>query len=452
VNDYEPPVINKLEGGMMNKFGRGAANSRRVCKAIDGAAIGDLAARFGSPLFVFSERAIRNQYREVHDAFLRRYPNLAFAWSYKTNYLGAICAVMHQEGALAEVVSEMEYAKARALGVHGEQIIFNGPLKPRAALERAVADGATVNVDHLDEICDLEEIARRLGRQLPVGLRLNLDAGIYPPWSRFGFNLESGQALDAVKRIGGGGQLVPRGLHCHLGTFLLEPAAYARQVEKMLRFAYELEDQFGFAIETLDIGGGLPSQNHLKAAYLPPDVGVPAPDEFAEPICDALYRNLRPGKFPKLILECGRVLVDEAGWLITTVQAAKRLADGTRAYVVDAGVNLLFTTFWYKLNVELERETPGMNEQSVLHGPLCMNIDVVDEGILLPPLKRGARLVLSPVGAYNVTQWMQFITYRPNVVLIGENGEAEIIREAEDLSDIMRREKIPPRLTLGKPT
>ena len=82
-----------------------------------------------------------------------------------------------------------------------------------------------------------------------------------------------------------------------------------------------------------------------------------------------------------------------------------------------------------------------MNEQSVLYGPLCMNIDVVDEGMLLPPLKRGARLVLSPVGAYNMTQWMQFITYRPNVVLIGENGEAEIIREAEDLSDIMRREK-----------
>ena len=91
-------------------------------------------------MFVFSERAIRNQYREVHEAFIRRYPNLAFAWSYKTNYLGNL-AVMHQEGALAEVVSEMEYAKARALGVPGEQIIFNGPLKPRAALERAVAAG-----------------------------------------------------------------------------------------------------------------------------------------------------------------------------------------------------------------------------------------------------------------------------------------------------------------------
>ena len=134
-----------------------------------------------------------------------------------------------------------------------------------------------MNIDHLDEICDLEEIARKLGRKVDVGLRLNLDAGIHPQWSRFGFNLESGQAMDAIKRIGGGGQLIPTGLHCHLGTFLLDPAAYARQVEKMLGFAYQLEDQFGFAISSLDIGGGLPSQNRLKAVYLPPDVAVPRP-------------------------------------------------------------------------------------------------------------------------------------------------------------------------------
>ena len=93
---------------------------------------------------------------------------------------------------------------------------------------------------------------------MPVGLRLNLDAGIYPQWSRFGFNLESGQALDAVKRIAAGGRLTLVGLHCHLGTFILDPAAYARQVEKMVRFAYEMEEQFGFAIEYLDIGGGFP--------------------------------------------------------------------------------------------------------------------------------------------------------------------------------------------------
>ena len=143
-------------------------------------------------------------------------------------------------------------------------------------------------------------------------------------------------------------------------------------------------------------------------------------------------------------------MIDEAGYLITTIQAAKRLVDGTRAYVADAGVNLLFTSFWYKVGIELDREVPGMSENSVVYGPLCMNLDVVDEGEMLPPLKRGTRLILKPVGAYNNTQWMQFITYRPNVVLIGENGEVDVIREAEDLSDITRRERMPQRLAQGQ--
>jgi diaminopimelate decarboxylase len=78
-----------------------------------------------------------------------------------------------------------------------------------------------------------------------------------------------------------------------------------------------------------------------------------------------------------------------------------------------------------------------------------MNIDVLDEGTLLPPLRRGTRLIFSPVGAYNVTQWMQFIEYRPNVVLVGEDGSVELIREAETLDDVERRERLPERLRLA---
>ncbi|HZZ73205.1 MAG TPA: hypothetical protein VFE24_13195 [Pirellulales bacterium] len=443
---YEPPVIHKVEGGFTNKFGRSPGYSRKVRRAIDGVSIEALVAEHGSPLFVFSETKIRRLYRDAYQDFSRRYPKVVFAWSYKTNYLGAICEIMHQEGSIAEVVSEMEYAKARALGVPGHDIIFNGPLKSSAALEAAVREGAMINIDHLDEICDLEVIAERLGQKVKVGLRLNLDAGIYPQWSRFGFNLESGQALDAIKRIVNGGKLIPCGLHCHVGTFVLEPAAYAKQVEKLARFGYEIEDGFGFAMDYLDIGGGFPSRSRLKASYLPPDVSVPATEEFAEAICDALYRQLRPGHAPKLILESGRALIDEAGYLITTIEGVKRLADGTRAYVADAGVNLLFTSFWYKYEIELDREVPGIGEVSVVYGPLCMNLDAIDEGLLLPPLKRGTRLIVAPVGAYNVTQWMQFIAYRPNVVLIGPQGEVDVIREREDLSDIVRRERLPQRL------
>ena len=303
-----------------------------------------------------------------------------------------------------------------------------------------------INVDHLDELYDLEQIAQKLKRKVKVGMRLNLDSGVHPQWSRFGFNLETGQALEAVKRIKQGGKLTLNGLHCHLGTFIMETSAYARQVEKMVAFGYEVEKTYGFAIEYLDLGGGFPSKSRLKGVYLPPEVALPSIDEFAEAITDALSKALRPGDFPKLILESGRALVDEAGYLITTVVASKRLADGTRAYVADAGVNLLFTSFWYKFTIEMDREAGGINEQSIVYGPLCMNIDAIDEGVLLPRLTRGTRLIFSPVGAYSHTQSMQFIEYRPASVLLGTHGEIDLIREPEDLSDITRREKLPKRL------
>ena len=117
-------------------------------------------ARFGSPLFVFSERKIRSQYREVYNAFSRRYPNVAFAWSYKTNYLGAICAIMHQEGALAEVVSEMEYAKARAWACPASRSSSTAPSSRCRRWSGPSPKGPPINVDHLDEICDLEDDRR----------------------------------------------------------------------------------------------------------------------------------------------------------------------------------------------------------------------------------------------------------------------------------------------------
>jgi diaminopimelate decarboxylase len=451
-NTYEKPVIRKLQGGLMNKFGRSPAYARKVREEIDGVPVAKLVEQYGSPLFVYSEKTLRYRYRQMHTAFSTRYPNVVFGWSYKTNYLQAICAMMHREGALAEVVSEMEYDKARAMGVPGEQIIFNGPCKPLKALEKAVAEGAMIHIDHLDEISDLEKVAVKLRREPRVALRLNLDAGIYPQWSRFGFNLENGQALEAVKRVTNGRKLSIVGLHCHVGTFILDPAAYGRQITKMVKFAYEMQDHFRLTIEYLDIGGGFPSRNRLKGVYLPADITVPSIDLYAEQVTESLSRSLRPGDFPKLVLESGRALIDEAGTLITTVVATKRLPDGTRAYVIDSGVNVLPTAYWYNFNLELDREVQGVNENSVIYGPLCMNIDVVSDSAPLPPLTRGTRLILSPVGAYNNTQWNQFIAYRPNVVLIGEHGEVDVIREAEDLTDIERREKLPQRLALRKTT
>lgn len=445
---YEKPAMTKLQTGMMNKFGINPHYYKKIRTDIDGVLIDRLVKDHGSPLFVFSEKQLRSKYREFSSAFSNRYPNVVMCWSYKTNYLGAICAIMHSEGSIAEVVSEMEYDKAKRLGISGKDIMFNGPRKSMRALEMAAADGAMINVDHFDEISDLEAVAEKLNKKIKVGIRINMDTGIFPQWTRFGLNYESGQAIEAVKRISMRGKLEVNGLHCHIGTFIMDPNAYAIQVEKLIALAYEIEDKFSFKIEYLDLGGGFPSRNRLKGIYLHPDVAIPTINEYAEKITDALFKHLRPGDFPKLMLESGRAIIDEAGYLISTVVASKKLVDGRRGYVIDAGVNILPTTTWYKLNLETDREIQGMNEPAIVFGPLCMNIDVVDEGQPLPHLPRGTRMIFSPVGAYNVTQWMQFIDYRPNVVLVGEKGEVDVIREAEELDDIIRRERLPERLAV----
>ena len=107
---------------------------------------------------------------------------------------------------------------------------------------------------------------------------------------------------------------------------------------------------------------------------------------------------------------------------------------------MDAGVNLLYTSTWYNFVVELDKHYDSLNEPSMLNGPLCMNIDVIEENIQLPALDRGSILTIGPVGAYNNTQAMQFIRYRPAVVLIDKDGEARAIKEVDDLATVNYKE------------
>ena len=133
---YERPVIQKLNTGLMNKFGMNT--EYKPMEDIEGIPVKRLIEQYGSPLFVLSENKIRNKYKELYTSFSVRYPKVQFAWSYKTNYLDAVCRIFHQEGSWAEVVSGFEYDKAIGNGVKGSQIIFNGPDKNDEELKKAV--------------------------------------------------------------------------------------------------------------------------------------------------------------------------------------------------------------------------------------------------------------------------------------------------------------------------
>jgi diaminopimelate decarboxylase len=228
---------------------------------------------------------------------------------------------------------------------------------------------------------------------------------------------------------------------------MLSANAYKVAMAKLADLAFRLEKKFGVNLKYIDIGGGFASKNTLKGSYLPGKDTVPSFDEYAEAITSALLNSeINPKKLPVLILETGRALIDDAGYLLGTVIANKRLADGRRATIVDIGVNLIFTSFWYEHEIHPAKPSSEHLEESTIYGPLCMNIDVLRETIAFPILKKGDHFVIIRIGAYNMTQWMQFITLRPNVVLIDANGKDHIIRKAEKLEDVMASEYIPEHL------
>jgi diaminopimelate decarboxylase len=197
--EFERPIIKKVSAGMPGKFGM--KSGFEVIADIDGVPVKELVSQYGSPLFVISEKTIRSQYQKAYNAFSTRYPNVQFSWSYKTNYLDAVCRVFHQEGSWAEVVSGFEYEKALLNGVPGNQIIFNGPDKTDEDLKKAVQNESMIHLDHFDELYSLIQIAKNSEKKAKVAIRVNMDTGIYPKWDRFGFNYENGDAWDALNRI-----------------------------------------------------------------------------------------------------------------------------------------------------------------------------------------------------------------------------------------------------------
>jgi diaminopimelate decarboxylase len=444
---YERPIISKHYSGLMNKFGTKTLTTPKP--DIEGIAVKKLVEEYGSPLFVLSESKIRQNQRNALRIFKTRYPKVQFAWSYKTNYLNAVCALFHQEGSLAEVVSGFEYEKARALGVKGENIIFNGPDKNKHDLLKAIKEGAKIHIDHYDELYDIIEITETNNLKANVAIRVNMDVGIYPKWDRFGFNYENGEAWQALKRILVNKNLNLVGLHTHIGTYMMSSEAYRIAASVLVSLAKGLKNEFDLNLEYIDMGGGFASHNTLIGQYLPAEEVVPSIEDFADAISTGLFEmQLRPDEMPLLILETGRALIDNAGYLLSTVIANKRLSTGRRAVIIDAGVNILFTGFWYKHKISPAQEGGAHPEEASMFGPLCMNIDVIRESITLPSLRKGDKLVIEDVGAYDMTQWMQFISMRPNVVMIMEDGSVELIRKAENLEYILQQEILPKKLAI----
>jgi diaminopimelate decarboxylase len=389
----------------------------------------ELVREHGSPLWLADVDRVRERLSAFRSAWEAVWPDVEIAYSYKTNRLPAFLHAVARGGAVPEVVCAAEYALARdVVRAPGDSIVVNGPAKPDALLERAGDDGALVIVDSAGEL----DRAAAAG-VTRVGLRVTLP-GVGTGASRFGIpQAEVRAAAGAARALG----LSVEVLHAHVvstgfrsqlaeagslaSTIAVEwpppPDRHARAAAILAGLAREL------GVETIDMGGGHPP--------------APAVTEHARAVADALRAH---GFAGRLVLEPGRAIVADAVDLALGVVAVKRLDDGTRCAIVDAGTNLLPGALWSWPRIEAVGGAPdarrGRIEPTLVTGPLCLNVDVLHPGAELPALDRGDLLLARAVGAYQQVQSTQFGDLRPAVVARDE-GRWHLVARNETIGDLI---------------
>lgn len=384
----------------------------------------------GSPLFVVDAELLRRTFEEFRNAFAAEYPRSTIAYSVKTNYLPALCRRLFEMGAAPEVIAGLELDLVQKLGFLGATCVVNGPLKTDEELDLALGAGARVNVDNFAELERVARIAAKHNAPARVGLRVR-PAG--ENWKRFGFDEEGGKLLDAAARIHAAPQLKLVGLHCHLGTGIIDLERYRAASTRLGRVAEEMIGRGLLDLEYLDLGGGFATAGARLNHFTEAQWQVPSAREYAKAVIEPLLSLLtRTGA--ELLVEPGRALVDDAVQMLTTVVSVE---DGR--IIVDAGKNLL-PSVTARVH-EIRRVGPSSADAQAcsydLFGPLCMGSDCLGRSVSLPQMTEGDVLAVNAAGAYSLSQSLHFIRYQPAWIVIGD-GPVRVARQRESFDALFR--------------
>lgn len=394
--------------------------------------VGDLADRFGTPLYVYSQRTFTEHFRKL-DAAFSDVPHLV-CYSVKANGNLGILRELGRLGAGADIVSGGELVKARRAGIPADRIVYSGVGKTRAELALAVREGIRcVNVENVEELEVLDEVARSIGRRQAVAFRVNPDVDAHTHAhlttgrreNKFGIPLEEvGRAAEVAARLEA---LQVVGLDMHIGSQILTPEPY-REALRQAREVVAFLRARGCPVEHLDIGGGLAVRYDTEEPM--------TADEFHEAIIH-LVRDLEV----TLILEPGRFIIGPAGILLGEVIFVKE-AGNRRFVILDAGMNDLIRPVLYGAHHRLEPvvDRPGDPVPTDVVGPVCESGDFLGKDRRLPPLVRGDRVAVFTAGAYGFAMSSQY-NQRPRAAEVLVDGtEARLVRRRETWEDLLAAE------------
>jgi diaminopimelate decarboxylase len=408
----------------------------------------ELVEQFGSPLYVMDERRVRDNYRRFSGAFSKLWRNVMVCYAYKANSNLAICKILQDEGAGAEVSSGFELQNAICVGVAGERTVFNGNYKSPQELGLAISNGTLINVDSLQELQAVHQIASRLRRRARIGFRVNPDVKTPThPYiatglreSKFGLDVTSGQALKAYRMASRMKNVEVVGIHSHIGSQILDTAPFEEEARKLMELVAQVK-RIGIDIQFVDFGGG------LGVPYRPRERAL-SPDELASKMVPIVERMVEERELerPTLVFEPGRYIVADAGVLLTTVGYVKQRPGMPEWVAADAGMNALIRPALYDAyhHIEVANKMRARNTKIVnVAGPLCESGDFLGKKRKLPAIEQGDLLAVFDVGAYGLAMSSQHTAKpRPAMVLV-KDGKAELIRLRETYDDLTRLDKPP---------
>lgn len=404
---------------------------------ISGIPVRELAARYGTPLFIYDGGVMRRSYRALAGA-LAGFASIHY--SVKANPAPAVIRLFCDEGAGVEIASLGEYRAAQAAGVNPGDILFAGPAKGARELEIVVAGGiGEIHLESFEEIARLTAIAARLDITVPVSIRVNPVAAAQGGAMRMGgkpapFGFDEEAIGDVVGKVLSAPQLDLRGVHLFAGTQILDEAVLLAQWRHGIDVAGRVAAIAGRPLDTIDLGGGLgipyfSGDGQLDLAKL--SAGLPA-----------LRRQLKSDPRladARLVVEPGRFLAGPGGIYVAAINAAK-ISRGTRFLITDGGMHHHLAASG-NLGQIIKRDYPivapaHMNaaeaSSATIVGPLCTPLDTLARKVEMPDLSAGDLIAVLQSGAYGRTASpVGFLSHPLPTEILIEDGKIEVIHLQE---------------------
>ena len=402
-----------------------------------------IAKEVGTPAYIYSLATLKRHYRVFDEAFAK-VPHIV-CFSVKANSNLTLLRTFAKEGSGFDIVSGGELFRALKAGGDPKKIVFSGVGKKKEEIEYALATGILMfNVESEEELVALDGIAAGIGKKAPISLRVNPDVDpqthpyISTGMKKAKFGVDIKKSLEMYKKAVLLSNIDVVGVDCHIGSQLTSVTPFVDALAKVREYldrvlAGEMKKE-GAQIRYLDLGGGLGINYH--------DETPPLPEEYANAVVQGLE-----GLSITLILEPGRVIVGNAGILLTEVQYIKE-TDTKKFVIVDGGMNDLIRPALYGSYQAVQPVVENNGEKILADvvGPICESGDFFAKDREIARPKRGDLLAVMSAGAYGFTMASNYNSHpKPPEVLV-DGDKYYVVRRRESLEDLINGETIPASL------